>query len=144
MDAELRERAQIESDLREAIRQELIVPHFQPLVDLQSGAIVGFEALARWDHPRHGNIPPVKFIAIAEDCGLIQELGLSMLRQACRHAQGWAPELTLSVNISPIQLRDPWLAEKIVSVLLETGLPAARVFLDVFAPSFRLTLDELD
>ena len=127
MDAEIRERAAIESDLRKAIATAGIVPHYQPLVDLRSGRIVGFEALARWEHPQQGFIPPARFIPIAEESGLISDLGLLILRQGCRNALRWGPETILAVNISPIQLADNTLAEKMLSILQQEGLPARRL-----------------
>ena len=127
MDAEIRERADIEADLRTAIETGGIIPHYQPLVDLRSGRIVGFEALARWEHPRQGFIPPMRFIPIAEESGLINELGLAMLRRACRHALRWGGDTMLAVNISPIQLADSRLADKILAILAEEGLPARRL-----------------
>lgn len=131
MDEEIRERSQIESELRVAIATEQVVPHFQPLVDLKTGSIVGFEALARWSHAVRGNITPSKFVPIAEECGLVGDLGLSILAQACRHARNWDPPLRLSINVSPYQLRDGWLAEKLLAVLVSTGFPAHRLEVEI-------------
>jgi len=127
MDAEVRERADIEADLRWAIDNGGISPHYQPLVDLRSGRIAGFEALARWEHPRQGYISPARFIPIAEESGLINALGLAMLRRACRHALRWGDDMMLAVNISPVQLADTRLAEKMLAILAEEGLPARRL-----------------
>ena len=131
MDTEIRERAAIENDLRQAILAGDVVPYFQPLIELRGGRIVGFEALARWRHARHGFIPPSSFIPIAEESGLIGDLGLAMLRQGCRQARQWGGDVLLSVNISPIQLADRRLAEKILSVLTEEGLPPRRLEVEI-------------
>jgi len=127
MDAEIRERSAIETDLRQAIISGEVLPHFQPMVDLRSGRIVAFEALARWRHPDHGFIPPSRFIPIAEDSGLIGDLGMAILRLGCRHACRWGGDALLAVNISPIQLADRNLADKLLAVLEEEGLPAHRL-----------------
>ena len=131
MDTEIRQRAAIENDLRQAILAGDVVPYFQPLIELRGGRIVGFEALARWRHARHGFIPPSSFIPIAEESGLIGDLGLAMLRQGCRQARQWGGDVLLSVNISPIQLADRRLAEKILSVLTEEGLPPRRLEVEI-------------
>ncbi len=93
--------------------------------------IVGFEALARWTHPRRGPIPPNVFIPLAEDSGLIMELGEWILRTACREAAGWSNPLRIAVNLSPIQFRHGDLPELVHSVLLETGLAADRLELEI-------------
>src|SRR3546814_13350792 len=77
--------------------------------------------LARWQHPERGIVLPDEFIGVAEECGLIGDLSMSVMRQAFEEARGWDPQLTLSVNISPSQLKDPWLAQKLLKLLVETG-----------------------
>ena len=131
MDAAIQERADIEADLRLAISSGQVVPHFQPLVDLRSCQIVGFEALARWEHPKRGFVPPASFVPIAEECGLIDELGASILTQACQHAAQWAPEIMLSVNISPLQLADHGLGDKILKILKDADFPAHRLEIEI-------------
>ena len=131
MDAAIQERADIEADLRLAISSGQVVPHFQPLVDLRSCQIVGFEALARWEHPKRGFVPPASFVPIAEECGLIDELGASILTQACQHAAQWAPEIMLSVNISPLQLADRGLGDKILKILKDADFPAHRLEIEI-------------
>ena len=131
MDAEVRERALIESDLRAAIASHNVVPHFQPLIDLRTGFVMGFEALARWPHAGSGFIPPTKFIPIAEECGLIGDLSTSLLQQACRLARNWAHEPILSVNISPTQLADRLLADKILALLAAADFPAQRLEVEI-------------
>ncbi len=131
MDLVVLERSAIERDLRTAIALGQIVPHFQPLVDLKSGHIIGFEALARWHHPTRGPIAPDKFISVAEATGQIGALTRSMMRQACCHANDWPLDIKLCVNLSPVEFRDPWLAESILAVLVETGFAPQRLEVEV-------------
>ncbi len=131
MDDELKKRSETELELRSAITSGEIVPFFQPLVNLATGQIVGFEALARWLRPGKPMMSPAFFIPIAEDCGLINELSLSILRQACMHANGWDPSISLSVNLSPVQFSDPWLAEKVLAILVETGFRPQRLEVEI-------------
>ena len=131
MERELKARNELEVGLRTAIPRQEIVPYFEQQIDLSTGRLFGFEVLARWEHPTRGLIPPEKFISIAEDIGMISDLSLSVMRQACLIAKDWEQNLSLSVNISPLQLKDPWLAQKIVKVLTETGFPASRLELEI-------------
>lgn len=131
MDRHVERRAHIERDLRAAIADGTVAVHYQPLVSLEGNRIVGFEALARWSSPDLGSIAPSVFIAVAEECGLILELGDQMLRSACREAVRWPIDLTLAFNISPIQLRDPALGLRILSILGETGLNPHRLELEI-------------
>jgi diguanylate cyclase (GGDEF)-like protein len=127
MDAALRARARIETDLRAAIADDDIIPHYQPIVSLPNRGLVGFEVLARWPHPELGDIPPQTFIAIAEDCGLISELFARVLKTACLEARSWPGHVHLSVNLSPQQILDPQMPEKILAVLTQTRFPAQRL-----------------
>ncbi len=131
MDAHVERRMRLERELRTAIATGLIVPYFQPLVSLDSGGFVGFEALARWKDDSVGSIPPDVFIAIAEESGLINELGDQVLRGACQEATRWPEHLILACNISPVQLRDPSLGLRILSILGETGLNPHRLELEI-------------
>lgn len=131
MELELKARNELEVGLRTAIPRQEIVPYFEQQIDLTTGRLFGFEVLARWEHPARGLIPPERFVSIAEDTGLISDLSLSVMRQAFMHARDWEPGLTLSVNISPLQLKDPWLAQKILKVLTETGFPASRLEVEI-------------
>jgi diguanylate cyclase (GGDEF)-like protein len=131
MDERIRARAAIEADLRDAIENGEIVPYFQPVISLADNHVLGFEALARWHHPVRGTIPPDSFIPIAEDLGLIDMLSVRILRDGCLAARDWAPDTTLSINISPIQLRDPWLAVRLLAVLTDTGFPPGRLIVEV-------------
>lgn len=131
MERELRARNEMESGLRLAIPRQEIVPYFEQQVDLASGRLTGFEVLARWEHPTRGLVSPEAFIPIAEETGMIADLSLSIMRQAFGAARDWDPDLIISVNISPWQLRDAWLAQKIIKVLTETGFPARRCEIEI-------------
>jgi EAL domain-containing protein (putative c-di-GMP-specific phosphodiesterase class I) len=131
MERDIQARSELENGLRKAIPLQQIVPYFEQQVDLQTGRLHGFEVLARWEHPQRGMIPPDLFIGIAEEAGLIGEISLTIMRQAFIAARDWHPELSLSVNISPYQLKDAWLAQKIIKVLTETGFPANRLEVEI-------------
>lgn len=131
MEVELRSRNSLEGDIRAAIPNDEFVPFFEQQIDLASGELVGFEMLARWVSPVRGLISPDDFIPIAEETGMIGDLSLSIIRKAMIEAKNWDPKLTISVNISPVQLKDPWLAQKIVKLLVETGFPASRLEVEI-------------
>ncbi len=131
MAAKMDDRAALEVDMRSGITRGEFIPYFQPIVSLKSGKLNGFECLARWQHPQRGLVSPDIFIPIAEEAGLIQELSYAILSAACRHAREWPAELTLSINISPLQLIDSWLPERILRTLCETGFPAQRLIVEI-------------
>ncbi|GGE77676.1 putative bifunctional diguanylate cyclase/phosphodiesterase [Sphingomonas prati] len=131
MGRELAARNAVEAGLRTAIPAGRIVPYYEQQIDLATGRLMGFEVLARWDHPTEGILMPGLFIPIAEDAGLISDLSMSIMRQAFEHAAGWDAALSLSVNISPAQLKDPWLAEKILKLLIETSFPPQRLEIEI-------------
>jgi diguanylate cyclase (GGDEF)-like protein len=131
MDIQMRERAALEEDLRLAVSAGEIIPYFQPVMDLADGRILGFEALARWTHPTKGPIAPDRFIPIAEDLGIIDEITYAMLRVSCVAARDWPAPLSLSVNVSPLQLKDPWLASRLLAILTETGIAPGRLIVEV-------------
>ena len=131
MDEALRRRRQLEADLRQAIGRGELELHYQPLADLESGSILGFEALLRWNHSQLGAIGPATFIPLAEESGLILKLGEWVLREACTEAGRWTPALKLSVNLSPIQFTQGDLAAEVEAILAETGLDPARLELEV-------------
>lgn len=131
MDARVRERELLERELRKAVQAGTIVPFYQPLMDLRDNRVIGFEALARWTHPTLGEIETERFIAIAESCGLISPLSDQLLRKACSAASQWPGDLTLSFNISPLQLKDPTLGLRILSILGETGLSPRRLEIEL-------------
>jgi diguanylate cyclase (GGDEF)-like protein/PAS domain S-box-containing protein len=131
MDEALRRRRQLEGDLRQAIGQGELCVHYQPLADLESGSILGFEALLRWSHQRLGEIGPATIIPLAEESGLILRLGQWVLREACAEAAGWTPALKLSVNLSPLQFTQSDLAAEVEAILAETGLDPERLELEI-------------
>jgi EAL domain-containing protein (putative c-di-GMP-specific phosphodiesterase class I) len=125
----------LESELRQALRQQEFVLHYQPVVD-GGGRLLGAEALLRWQHPRRGLVMPTEFVPVAEETGLIQALGLWVLETACRELAVWAREpgmaaLTLAVNISARQFRDPQFAPQVREVLRRTGADASRLRLEL-------------
>ena len=131
MERQLVSRNAIEAGIRDGIPRGQFIPYYEPQVDLETGAVIGFEMLARWDHPTRGIMMPDSFIPVAEECGLIAELSVSVMRRAFAEARDWDASITLSVNISPAQLKDPWLAQKIVKLLVETGFPANRLEIEI-------------
>lgn len=128
-------RTQVEQELRKAIEAGEIEVHFQPQVRLETGELVGFEALARWRHAGLGDVAPAEFVPIAEEIGLIHEFGAQVLRIACAQAAGWpergAPPVRVAVNVSPKQLAQPDFPRLIATVLAESGLPAERLELEI-------------
>ena len=131
MDVELRARAQLEIELREAIQRGEIEPFYQPVVALPEKTLIGVEVLARWRHPTRGLLAPAAFIGIAEETGMIADLSYRLLRQACLDARDWPSELQLAVNISPQQFQDRWLCERVLAILTETGFPPRRLEVEI-------------
>jgi diguanylate cyclase (GGDEF)-like protein len=131
MNEHVERRIAIENELRAAISAKSIVPFYQPLVAFAGERIIGFEALARWKSDKFGWVPPDQFITIAEELGLISELGDQLLRQACVEARTWPAEMTLAFNVSGRQLRDPAVGLRIVAILAETGLNPHRLELEI-------------
>ena len=131
MERELQTRNATEAGLRRGIPEGEFVPFFEQQIDLLTGSLHGFEMLARWQHAERGIVSPDEFIGVAEECGLISDLSLSVMRQAFEEARCWDAGLTLSVNISPSQLKDPWLAQRLVKLLVETGFPAERLEVEI-------------
>jgi diguanylate cyclase (GGDEF)-like protein/PAS domain S-box-containing protein len=130
MDRRLRERHAIQQDLQSAVAQGELELHYQPQATI-GGEIIGFEALLRWHHPSRGLIPPKTFIPIAEETGLIVEIGEWVLRESCREAATWPIPLQVAVNLSPVQFRHGDLQTLVHTVLLETGLAADRLELEI-------------
>ena len=130
MDERVRERRALQHELRAAIENNELVLHYQPQARI-GGEIIGFEALVRWHHPIRGIIAPNMFIPIAEESGLIVDLGEWILREACREAASWPKPLHVAVNLSPVQFRHGDLPSLVHTILLETGLAPHRVELEV-------------
>jgi diguanylate cyclase (GGDEF)-like protein len=131
MDTHIERRIQIEKELRSAIASNVITPHYQPLVSLNGDRIIGFEALARWESKDLGFIAPDIFIPISEESGLINVLGDQLLRRACLDAIAWPANFVLAFNVSPIQLRDPTLGLRILSILGQTGFSPRRLEIEI-------------
>ena len=131
MERELRDRRALELALRAGIAAQEFVPFYQQQIDIASGRVTGFEMLARWNSPEHAHIGPEVFIGVAEDLGLIDELSDQLIRQALRDAREWDPSLTLAVNISPVQLRDPWFSQKLLKLLVEANFPPNRLEIEI-------------
>jgi diguanylate cyclase (GGDEF)-like protein/PAS domain S-box-containing protein len=130
MDKQLRDKRVLQQDLRTAIVRGEIELHYQPQAYID-GEITGFEALVRWHHPRHGLVSPGVFIPLAEESGIIVELGEWILRTACREAASWPRRLNIAVNLSPVQFQHGDLAKLTHEILLETGLSPARLELEI-------------
>jgi diguanylate cyclase (GGDEF)-like protein len=131
MDAQMQERRRLELDLRKALLANEFELYYQPLVQLASGEVCGFEALLRWNHPERGLVGPDEFIPVAEEIGLIVPLGEWVLRQACKDAIAWPDKITVAVNLSAAQFRNPTLALSVVSALGQSGLSASRLELEI-------------
>jgi diguanylate cyclase (GGDEF)-like protein len=136
MSAATLERVELENDLRHALDRDELRLHYQPIVDLATDRIVGLEALVRWEHPTRGLIPPLSFIPMAEETGLIVTIGRWVLETACRQARRWLDEMpdspiVMSVNLSARQFGQPTLVDEIRETLRTTGLPANRLELEI-------------
>ena len=131
MDARAQTRRKVEIDLRIAIQNDTLRPHYQPLINLMSGRISGFEALVRWPHAEHGMISPSEFIPVAEDTGLINTVGAQILRRACMDAACWPDAVRVAVNLSPLQFRAGNLLSIVMDALKQSGLPAKRLELEI-------------
>jgi diguanylate cyclase (GGDEF)-like protein/PAS domain S-box-containing protein len=131
MDARAQTRRKIETDLRAAIQNGVLRPYYQPLVDLSTGRITGFEALVRWPHPERGMVSPAEFIPVAEDTGLIGALGGLMLQRACMDAAKWPGDVRVAVNLSPLQFRAGNLLSVVMDALKHSGLSAKRLELEI-------------
>ena len=131
MDARIRYRRSLELDLRTALDQGQIEVHYQPLVRLDTGEATGFEALLRWYHPERGMVPPGEFVPVAEETGMIRDLGAFVLRRACADAVAWPQPLTLAVNLSPLQFRSGNLLVVVEDALRRSGLAPERLELEI-------------
>jgi len=130
MDRELRDRRLLQHDLRQALEQNQLLVYFQPQARMD-GEVIGFEALLRWNHPTRGFVPPDQFIPLAEENGLIIQIGEWVLREACREAASWPRPLQVAVNLSPVQFQAGDLERAIHQILLETGLAPTRLEVEI-------------
>jgi diguanylate cyclase (GGDEF)-like protein len=142
MDARAQERRMLEMDLRHAVAKDQLELHYQAQVDIFSSEIMGFEALVRWNRPGSGMVSPAHFIPLAEETGIIMSLGEWVLRKACTDAVGWPSAVRVAVNVSPAQFKDRDLAKLVARILQETGLPAARLELEITESLLLKDVDE--
>jgi diguanylate cyclase (GGDEF)-like protein len=138
---ELKRRRLLEVDLRQAMALREFSLAFQPQYEIEGRRLIGFEALLRWQHPQRGAVSPAEFIPLAEDLGLIVPLGEWVLRSACKAAAAWPLPLSISVNISPLQFRDPHIVATIISALSASGLDPRRLELEVTEGALLLNSD---
>ena len=131
LDERVMETRQLTSDLKDAIASEALWVVFQPIQDLASRSILGCEALVRWTHPTRGNIPPTGFIPLAEESGLIHDLGLYVLRQAVRTAKAWPEQMHVAVNVSPVQLENRDFPARLLEIIQQEGFPPARLTIEI-------------
>ncbi|KLI63359.1 diguanylate cyclase [Aurantiacibacter marinus] len=131
MEDELRFRSALETGIREGLKTGEFVPYYEQQIDLETGDLVGFEMLARWHSAKYGLVSPEVFIPIAEEIDVIGVLSEGLIRQALKDASAWDPKLSLSVNISPLQLRDPWFAQKLLQMIVESGFSPHRLEVEI-------------
>jgi len=131
MENELRFRSQLETGIRRGINQSEFVPYYEQQIDIDSGELVGFEMLARWQSEQLGLISPQIFIPIAEEMGLITQLSEELMDRAFADAREWDDSLILSINISPVQLRDPWFAQRLLKRLVAANFPPRRLEIEI-------------
>jgi EAL domain-containing protein (putative c-di-GMP-specific phosphodiesterase class I) len=131
MDAEMQARRLLELDLRKAIAFNQFELFYQPTVNIASGAITGFEALLRWHHPERGLVPPLDFVPLAEEIGLINKIGSWVLKQACLEAMNWPDTMNVAVNVSPVQFKSRTLVLDVIAALGASGLPARRLEIEI-------------
>ncbi|MDD2136836.1 putative bifunctional diguanylate cyclase/phosphodiesterase [Pseudomonas kurunegalensis] len=131
LDVAARQRRLMETDLRTALHLGQLQLHYQPVVDQQTSSVTGYEALLRWEHPTRGMVMPMDFIPIAEETGLIHELGTRALNLACQEAASWDSEQTVSVNLSAVQFKNGNLVHIVALALADSGLPPQRLELEI-------------
>ena len=129
------ERQSIEGNLRRALERQEFALHYQPKIDLATGAITGAEALIRWEHPTRGMVSPAQFIPVAEDCGLMLPIGAWVFREACRQAQAWVdaglPAMTMAINVSAMEFRNEHFLDGLLAILRQTGLAPRSLELEL-------------
>ena len=131
MDEELQARRMLELDLRRAVASHEFAVYYQPLVDIVSGRVTAMEGLVRWNHPERGLVSPDEFIPLAEETGLIVQIGAWVLQQACTDAAAWPDPVRVAVNVSPVQFKECGLIETVSAALAASGLPADRLELEI-------------
>lgn len=136
MENEIRIRGELSNGIRRGLAASEFVPFYEKQINLATGELVGFEMLARWDSPELGIVSPDTFISVAEEIGLIAQLSEQVITKALIDARSWDPRLTLSVNISPVQMRDPWFAQKLLRMLVEANFPPSRLDIEITESCF--------
>lgn len=136
MDQELVRRVELEREIGPAIEAGDIVPFYQPIVDMRSERVLGYEVLARWHHPTKGLLAPAEFISIAENTGTIGAMTRQLLRQAIKDCKAWPKEIYLSINLSPVQFQDPWLLGGVLAVASAASFPLRRLHLEITENAF--------
>ena len=131
MEQELDRRTTLEAEMKTGIEYGEFIPFFQPIIDLASGGIRGFEVLARWQHPSRGILEPSEFMDLAEWTGMISELSFRVMQEALSIAHDWPSEFKIAVNVSPVQFNDPLIAARIMKILALTGFPPNRLELEI-------------
>ncbi|MES3097793.1 GGDEF domain-containing phosphodiesterase, partial [Sphingomonas aerolata] len=131
MDTLLQERRELEIGLRRALALKQFELHYQPFLDLSTDTVMGFEALLRWHHPVRGNVPPLDFIAVAEENGLIVKIGEWVLLKACMEAAAWPGDLVVAVNVSPLQFKADTLLASVSLALARSGLTPERLEVEI-------------
>ncbi|MEO1731360.1 MAG: EAL domain-containing protein [Pseudomonadota bacterium] len=131
MENELRFRNELESGIRRGLENGEFLPYYEQQIDIESGDIVGFEMLARWQSPQLGLVSPEIFIPVAEEMGVIADLSDQLMQRAFADANEWADAITLSINISPVQLRDPWFAQKLLKLLVQANFKPQRLDIEI-------------
>jgi predicted signal transduction protein with EAL and GGDEF domain len=143
MNAKMQARRTLELELRQAVAGEEFAVYYQPLMDIETRGVVGFEALLRWNHPTRGLLAPDLFLPLAEEIGAIVPIGLWVLRQACRDAAGWPETTKVAVNLSANQFASPSLVADVIAALADGPLPAARLELEITETIMLADTDEV-
>ena len=131
LNARMQARRRAETELRQALAKEQFELYFQPIYDLERFEIEGAEALLRWRHPERGMVPPAEFIPLAEQCGVIDQLGAWVIRNACLAAANWPRDIGIAVNLSPLQFANRGLVCSVIAALAESGIEPARLELEI-------------
>ncbi|MCX9146487.1 putative bifunctional diguanylate cyclase/phosphodiesterase [Erythrobacter sp. WG] len=131
MESELRFRHSLETGIRRGLSRGEFLPFYEQQIDVETGALVGFEMLARWRSPDFGLVSPDVFVPVAEEIGLISEMSERLMERAFADAREWHDSLTLSINISPVQLRDPWFAQRLLKMLVAANFPPRRLEIEI-------------
>ena len=131
METERLSRIELERDIRLGLERDEFEPYYEQQIDLNTGRLVGFEMLARWNSPRLGVVRPDLFIPVAESMNVIAAISEKLMNRAFDDARAWASDLTLSVNISPIQLRDPWFSQKLLKLMIQHSFPPSRLEIEI-------------